>query len=82
MPTGLVPHPLSCEITINREKRRGIGARLRLCPCSPAARLLHENLRTMAFGAVFLLVIAADVILPNKIISKMDVLGQSVARNI
>lgn len=36
----------------------------------------------MAFGTVFLLVIAADVILPNKIISKMDVLGQSVARNI
>lgn len=50
--------------------------------CSPAAKLLQENLGTMASGAVFLLAIAADVILPNKIISKMDVLGQSVARNI
>ena len=36
----------------------------------------------MAFGIVFLLVIAVDVILPNKIISKMDVLGQSAAGNI
>lgn len=35
----------------------------------------------MAFGIVSLLVIV-DVILPNKIISKMDVLGQSAARNI
>ena len=82
MPTGLGLYPLSWEITIKREKRRHIGARLRLCPCAPAARLLLEILRTMAFGAVSLLVIAADVILPNKIISKMDVLGQSVARNI
>lgn len=34
----------------------------------------------MASGSVFLLVTAADVILPNKIISKMGVLGQSVAQ--
>lgn len=36
----------------------------------------------MAFGIVSLLVIAVDVILPNKIISKMDVSGHSAARNI
>lgn len=34
----------------------------------------------MASGSVFLLVTAANVILPNKIISKMGVLGQSVAQ--
>jgi hypothetical protein len=36
----------------------------------------------MAAGTVFLLVTPVDVILPNKIISEIDVLGQTVARNI
>lgn len=47
-----------------------------------SAILLSQRPRTMAFGITFLLVIAVDAILPNKIISKMDVLGHSAAKNI
>lgn len=68
--------------SVSRENHHHVGALLKLSPYCPATILLNQNPRTMAFGIVFLLVIAVDVILPNKIISKMDVLGQSAAGNI
>jgi hypothetical protein len=58
-----------------------ITVKLKLLSVCPT-RFLNEDLQTMAAGTVFLLVTPVDVILPNKIISEIDVLGQTVARNI